>query len=313
LGKLIKEVRQFVEDHVLLDKHGIVAVSGGPDSVALLRALHELNVPITVAHVNHQLRGEESDGDEEFVKALAGRLKAPFVSTRINLPDSNIEEAARNERYSWFTSLGGDWLVTGHTADDQAETVLHRIIRGTGLDGLQGIFTLITPRGCKGPSILRPLLKVTRTDVLNYLDFRKQPFRTDSSNEDPRFTRNRIRHEVMPLLKEFNPEIVSVLHRLSEQAEEAQSHINRESTALYMSSKLPPAGAVVILDRDMLVKAKQLIRIYTMRIVWMVEHWPKDRMTYDHWQRLANLEPGDYPGGIRLTLTERVVQLGPRQ
>ncbi len=135
-------VREFLTAH-RVEGAGVVAVSGGPDSVALLRALAEVGAgPLTVAHVNHQLRGAESDADEAFVQELAVGLGLPFVSTRIAIPaEENLEGAARRLRYDWLNEIaaGANWIATGHTADDQAETVLHRLIRGTGLQGLRGI------------------------------------------------------------------------------------------------------------------------------------------------------------------------------
>lgn len=130
---------------------GVVAVSGGADSVALLRALVDCGGRVAVGHMNHELRGEESDGDEAFVVELAGRLGVPVRTHRVNVAalGGNVESTARTVRYEWLTSvaneLGADWIATGHTADDQAETVLHRLIRGTGLQGLRGIACVRSP------------------------------------------------------------------------------------------------------------------------------------------------------------------------
>ncbi len=138
---------------------GVVAVSGGADSVALLRALHAANPPggLVVAHLNHQLRGAESDGDEAFVRDLADRLRKSFhVETlTIQALGGNLEATARAVRYDWLARVAADtgagWIATGHTADDQAETVLHRLVRGTGLTGLRGIAgrrsVLLSPGG----------------------------------------------------------------------------------------------------------------------------------------------------------------------
>jgi len=297
---------------------GVVAVSGGADSVALLRALHDLNADLTVAHVNHQLRGEESDADEALVEALAKNLNLPFVATRITLPAVNVEAAARRMRYEWLQSLEGDWIATGHTADDQAETVLHRIIRGTGIAGLRGIRAEYAPtqrpplaRG--GLSVIRPLLNVTRAHVIDYLNSINQNYCIDTSNADPRYTRNRIRHELIPLLKTFNPKVVNALNALSCQADAYERHILYFAREKLEELELPRAGATLIFKgRDLDQFTPSLLRRELLRLAWLREGWPTGDMTFKHWQRLGRLTQGDYPGGIRLVSAPPVVRIGPR-
>ena len=141
MARLVDAVRQFVDAHDLRGP-GVVAVSGGADSVAMLRGLVEVGVSgLVVGHFNHRLRGEESDADEAFVRELAETLGLPchVGSADVLAAGGNLEATARQLRYDWLTSLGRTWVATGHTADDQAETVLHRLIRGTGITGLRGI------------------------------------------------------------------------------------------------------------------------------------------------------------------------------
>ena len=195
----------------------LVAVSGGADSVALLRGLAGLKVggegKLVVGHFNHRLRGEESDGDEQFVARLAEELGLGLECGRLEAGDidacpDGIEEAARRQRYRFLTEtaerVGARYVACAHTADDQVETVLHRILRGTGIAGLAGI-----PR-CRRLSpavtLIRPLLEVRRAELVDYLASLGQSYREDSSNLDRRFTRNRIRHDLLPqLAKDFNP------------------------------------------------------------------------------------------------------------
>ncbi len=325
----------------------VAAVSGGADSVALLRALAASGVPVVVAHANHGLRGAESDADEAFVRALAGSLGIPFQATRLAIPpNENFEAAARRLRYEWLHQVaresGASWIATGHTADDQAETVLHRLIRGTGLQGLRGIATtkfsgegqssepsavcdhresdghVIDPRpalgseDCASPlngRVVRPMLAVTRSEVLEFLNELGQSFRTDSTNADPRFTRNRLRHELLPLLKSFNPEIVAVLGRLAEQASETFDHLEVEALALFERAERPRAGAMLIFDRTILEAAPPLLARELLRAVWRREGWSMDAMTFDHWRRAAALIPGDYPDGVRMKSVGSVIQL----
>src|SRR5438132_8777665 len=212
----------------------VVAVSGGPDRVALLRALASLPTAgrLIVAQLNHQLRGPESDADEAFVRALPESLQPGMelrceridVAAQARTEGANVEAVARRVRYDWLARVAKEcqarWVATGHTADDQAETVLHRLLRGTGLKGLRGIATRRSL--AERVELIRPLLGVTRAAVMEYLREMGQAYRTDSSNADRGYTRNRIRHELLPLLaQQYNPAIAAVLCRLAEQADEA--------------------------------------------------------------------------------------------
>lgn len=188
----------------------LVAVSGGPDSVALLTLLRHLGqrwgLELGVAHFNHRLRGAESDEDEAFVEALAAGLGLPFHVERAAevLRGGAIEARARRERYTFLQDLAarGGWqrIATGHTLDDQAETVLMRLLRGSAGSGLASI----RPR--RG-AIVRPLLEVSRPELRRHLDERGIAYRLDSSNADRRFLRNRVRHDVLPILEALQPQV----------------------------------------------------------------------------------------------------------
>jgi len=296
---------------------GVVAVSGGADSVALLCILQTLYpASLTVAHINHQLRGEESDGDEAFVRELAAKLALPCRVKVVNVAamasGENLEATARKVRYEFFSELavevGAGWIATGHTADDQAETILHRLIRGTGLQGLRGI-------AHQQSVIIRPLLAVARADVLEHLASLNQPFREDSSNADPRFTRNRIRHELVPLLKTFNPAIVSTLGQIASQAAEAFELVEADSKRWAKEVELPRAGDRLILDATKLVDAHPYRVRELLRFLWQREGWPTTDMTADHWTRLVavahgNLTAVDFPEGISARRAGKVVQIG---
>lgn len=187
----------------------ICAVSGGADSVALLFAFYllkdKMRINLEAAHFNHHLRGPESDGDEAFVKDLCDRYDIPLHlgSGNVTAGEKGLEAAARDARYGFLQSLSGK-IATAHTADDNAETVLMHLIRGTGLKGLGGI----TPvRG----NIIRPMLKCTRQDVEAFLEEWCLSHIEDSSNGSDVFLRNRIRHHVMPLLKQENPKLAENL------------------------------------------------------------------------------------------------------
>ena len=210
-NKLLKFIRQ--EDMVQPGDTVICAVSGGADSVALLFAFYllkeKLGIRLEAAHFNHHLRGEESDRDEAFVSALCDRYDIPLHigGGQVTAGKKGLEAAARDARYAFLRTLNGK-VATAHTADDNAETILMRLIRGTGLKGLGGI----TP--VQG-QIIRPMLRITRQEVEGFLEEWCLSHIEDSSNESDAFLRNRIRHHVMPLLAAENPKIAENLSQMA--------------------------------------------------------------------------------------------------
>lgn len=211
LSKLTAFSREY--DLIQAGDHIICALSGGADSMALLWSLYllrdKLQIQLSAAHFNHHLRGEESDGDEAFVRAFCDRFEIPlFVGgAQVTAGEKGLEAAARDARYAFFATLPGK-IATAHTADDNAETVLLHLVRGTGLKGLGGI-------GPKRGNLIRPMLGVTRCDVLALLEEYCVSYRTDSSNDTDAFLRNRLRHHVMPLLKEENPRLAENLSAMA--------------------------------------------------------------------------------------------------
>ena len=227
-----------------------VAVSGGLDSVALLRLLlelrHELGIVVSVVHFNHKLRGAESDADEDFVRALANAHQLEFHSQSDDVAriasdqHLSIEAAARQARYEFFATLltvpaatALHKIATAHTQDDQAETVLMRVVRGTGLRGLGGIHPRLVIENEDDEAsgeIIRPLLGIRRRELESYITAIRQTWRQDSSNSETRFTRNRLRQRVMPLLEsEFNPSVAENLAELAELARAEQDYWDSEA------------------------------------------------------------------------------------
>lgn len=215
----------------------LVAVSGGADSTALLDALirwrSEKSLPVIhetifAGHFNHLLRGKESDTDEQFVCAMAESLGVnaivdrEAVSTKAKIEQQNLEAVARTLRYGFLEraaeQCNASFIATAHTFDDQVETILHRLIRGSSAAGLRGIYP--STQLNSGAWLIRPLLDVSREEVLAHCAHYKLDFRVDSSNTSPDFTRNRIRHELIPLLKSFNPRIGEALIRTATQTSE---------------------------------------------------------------------------------------------
>jgi len=275
LHPLTQKVRDHIRRVELVkpgDRLG-VAVSGGADSVALLRLLLELRseigIVLSVVHFNHKLRGAESDADEKFVAALARDSSVDFHASRGDVSAEaaanrlSIETAAREMRYAFFRSLliappegsrRPDKIATGHTLDDQAETVLMRILRGTGTRGLSGIRPVVDLQDEDEEEfvgeVIRPLLTIRRNELEQFLRDVGQTWREDSSNRDPKHTRNRVRHLLLPLLeREFNPAATTGLAELAEIARGDEDYWDNEisgwmGTAIHWTepSWAPSAG-----------------------------------------------------------------------
>ena len=212
---MLNKLATFLEENQMLQPGDVLicAVSGGADSVALLFAMYllkdKLDIHLSAAHFNHHLRGSESDRDARFVEDFCGGLGIPlYMGEGTVVPgEKGLEAAARDARYAFLMGLPGK-IATAHTADDNAETVLLHLVRGTGLKGLGGISPV-------SGRLLRPMLTVTRREVENFLQEYHLKHVEDSSNESDVFLRNRIRHEVMPLLRRKNPRIGENLSRLA--------------------------------------------------------------------------------------------------
>ena len=223
LNKLLEFIRRY--GLISPGDRVICAVSGGADSVALLFAMYllreRLDITLEAAHFNHRLRGEESDGDEAFVKELCGRYDIPLHlgSGRILPGKKGLEAAAREARYAFLRSLPGK-IATAHTADDNAETVLLHLVRGTGLKGLGGISPM-------NGNVIRPMLTVTRREVEAFLSEYALPHREDSTNATDLFLRNRIRRNVMPLLLQENPSLAESLSDMALGLREDEDYLSQ--------------------------------------------------------------------------------------
>jgi tRNA(Ile)-lysidine synthase len=214
----------------------LAAVSGGADSVALLLALLELRetlgIRVKAAHLDHRFRGDESREDAAFVRDLCTRLDVPCFTEEVNVPRFVLahgyskQEAARMLRYQYLVKVMKleycQRIATGHTADDQAETVLMRVLRGAGPDGLSGI-----PHRGEGGMVIRPLLDIRRADIETWLTARGVTWRTDSSNLQTDYLRNRIRHRLVPVLEEYNPSIQDALVRMGAIMTDVAAHLER--------------------------------------------------------------------------------------
>lgn len=297
LDCLARELSQLSEPRRIL-----VAVSGGADSMALLRGFlqlrDEFQLALHVGHLDHQLRGAASREDAEWLERVCRELQVPVTIGRRDIARTaaqtgqGIEEAARKSRYEFLeqTALATRCraIALAHSADDQAETILHHILRGTGLAGLRGI-----PRERElesGVCLLRPLLNIERSTVRDYLTQIGQGFREDESNLDETFTRNRIRRRLMPLLAEnHNPQIRQALLRLGRQAGEAQSALDDLARRLLNRALESSSDAECRLKcqpfQDM---PRHLVR-ETLSLLWKRLNWPRQKMGFEQWDKLAGI------------------------
>lgn len=290
---MLNKLRAFLKEQALLSPGDsvIAAVSGGADSVAMLFALYllrdELGITLEAAHFNHHLRGAESDRDEAFVTDFCGHYDIPLHlgSGRIVPGKKGLEAAARDARYAFLRRLPGK-VATAHTADDNAETVLMRLIRGTGLKGLGAIAPV-------SGNVIRPMLTVTRDDVEAFLEEYALPHVEDSSNGTDDFLRNRIRHGILPLMRTENPRIgenLSAMALLLRQDEAClQAMIPEEQVPDVSRSKaMEPALRRRALER--------FLKAQGVREPEQIHILQAEQLLY-HWSPSAAMQ---FPGGVTI-------------
>ena len=248
---IAETVASFLEEYNLTNKTLCVGFSGGYDSMCLLHVLYSLRCNVAAAHLNHNWRGTESLQEEINCRDFCSERNIRFYSEV--LPDDvpHTEAAAREARYEFFRramkNLKADCILTAHNADDNAETVLYRIVKGTGLDGL----CAIAP---KRDFFYRPLLNIRRSDIEKYCAENQLSPNIDSSNADTKYNRNFIRHKIFPLLKEINPEVVSALNSLSSIANDVSSVLNTDNTSSVKEFVLLPRYTQGRIIKELLVQ-----------------------------------------------------------
>jgi tRNA(Ile)-lysidine synthase len=311
-ANLVRTVRQ--RQLFVPGQHLLVAVSGGPDSIALVSLLHRMARPwqlkLTVVHCNYGLRGAESDGDESFVSSFCRERDLPLIVDRPLLVKrrqrSSLQAAARDARYDFMKRLaqkiGADHIAVGHTANDQAETVLMWLMRGAGMAGLAGM------RYAREDQIIRPLLAATREEVVAYLDHEGLMYRRDSSNEKPLYHRNRIRKELLPIIVGLAPAAVRVLQRQADLLGEDERYLAEVTTELADVLVRHGPGGVQRVDRLALLEAPVALQRRLVRAILR---------TYDREGRASSLQAVESvrnlflkgKSGARLLLKEVLVLL----
>lgn len=327
---LQERVRETIRTDRLLARGNrvLLGVSGGPDSVALLHLLWRLReawrLGLAVVHVDHQLR-PESGGDAAFVEAFAGQLGVPVTVVRRDLGSEpghglSLEDHARRIRYAAFQEVAArqraTHLALAHTADDQAETVLMRLLRGSGLAGAAGI-PVTRPLG--EVTIIRPLLRVWRQEILAYLREHRLSSRQDATNADRRFVRNRIRHELIPLLeREYNPQIKVLLTQFAQLCQADAAFLSELARRSWKRLVKPHNGALAIRCEGLIGQPKALQR-QLIRLAIQSLQGDLAGFEFRHWlqiERLVTDRPAgtilDLPGQVRLERTREHVLVGLR-
>jgi len=316
---LVQRTTETIRKHGLIAPGArmLVAVSGGADSVALLRLLNDLRpawrLVLTAAHLNHCIRGRESDDDELFVRELAEQLGIRCISERVDIPAAvaaegcSLEEAARRERYAFLgraaAAVNAGVIATGHNRNDQAETVLQRVLTGTGLRGLRGIPPARPLATGSSVSVVRPLIEADRSEILEYLNSIGQKFRTDSSNSDTAYLRNRLRHGVLPELeRQAGPGVEDALIRLAETARKQYNVIETLARDLIARARL--SDDCLALDQALLAGAHPELATEAIRLA--LEDAGARRLSYDHCRSLTAMPQAEtgaelsLPGGFLL-------------
>jgi tRNA(Ile)-lysidine synthase len=291
----------------------LVGVSGGPDSVALLHSLVEisktLHLRLGIAHLNHGLRGEESDADAGFVENLAKKLSLPFYTEKINLSHKkhkhriSLEEAGREARYAFFNQVtereGLDKIAVGHHTDDTAEIILINLLRGSGPSGLKGIPPV---RG----KIIRPLIRASRELILSYLKHNQLEYRIDSSNSDERFLRNKIRHRLIPILKsQYNPNFSKALNRLGNLLSDEEHWFSQYIDLAMEQCAQSKESHIIILSIDELFKHHIAVQRRLIRRAICHVKGDLRRISHVHMDAVINLCINAGPGA-RLDLPDRI-------
>lgn len=234
---MITKIKNYINHHQLFSTHDklLVACSGGVDSMVLLHILQELNYTVGVAHCNFKLRGDESDADEDFVISYAKQHQLAYYTTSFHTlqekkkKKESTQMTARALRYNWLETIRKEnnfsYILTAHHTNDQAETILLNLTKGTGISGLKGMLP-------KSNAIVRPLLSITKNEIIEFAKEHKIVFREDASNNSDAYQRNYIRHQVIPKLQEINPEVSTTLFEFSEKIADYNDLVELQLAAL---------------------------------------------------------------------------------
>jgi len=304
----------------------LLAVSGGRDSMALLHGVVHLRQSLeiqelVVAHLNHGLRGEFGQRDAELVSVACDALNVRVVILDCKAGElarasrGSLEEAARNARYEFLEKVAREHslplIATAHHAGDQAETVLHNILRGTGLRGLRGIPERRRLTETESVEMIRPMLTIKADVIAEYVQLGGITFVSDETNADSDFTRNRIRHQLIPLLRdEFNIQIADSLVRLGEQSQELLQGLDALADELLSAAILERTPDLCRLDVTKLRSHAEPIIRHALAVLWIQQNWPRRNLNRDHLVRMSSMLTNGSPSALNLPGGVRVESRG---
>ena len=316
---LVDKLRSSIASNGFTESSILVAFSGGPDSTALLHSLCSLRddfgLELRAAHLDHGLRPDSSEADSEFAKTFAASLEVPLTTERADTnalrekQGLSVEDAARRVRYDFLSrtaaATGADCVALGHTLDDQAETVLLHTLRGTGLDGLSAMKE-VSSRDIRGRTItlFRPMLSISRAEVLDYCTENRLTPRLDESNLSTRFTRNRIRLDLMPKLAEYNPSIQRALARLARSAS-LDSDFIRAEVEKVADDTISADSCGVSIEREGFAQLHPAVGHRLLRYAVQLAKGDTNDLEYEHISRMFDMMSGSagkvmaLPGGLR--------------
>jgi tRNA(Ile)-lysidine synthase len=326
----LKQVRDTIRQYDMLRRGDrvLAAVSGGADSVCMMTALmkmkKELGVELLVGNMDHGLRGEESAADSRFVKDLAAGLGVEFLHKRTDArkggkKGASLEERARDKRYAFLAGAASEngcgVIATGHTMDDQAETVLMKVVHGASMSGITGIPPVREEDGVK---IIRPLIRTERADILAFLKRKGAAYVEDSSNSDLSFLRNRIRGELLPFLEGYNPRIKRALVNLADTLMEDLSFLEEARRKAVGKCAAVREEGISVEIRDMILQPRAL-RKEIFKELFRLAGGNVKKLSYRHWMEMDRLisaaEKGkslDLPGDVRVTRERNRLAFRPR-
>jgi tRNA(Ile)-lysidine synthase len=302
---MIKKVKQTIEKYNLLDKGDrvVVALSGGPDSTALLVILtqiaEEIGFNLIAAHINHGLRAEESDEDEKYSRELSENMGVAFVAHKADKTGVekgvSPEDYYRRQRYSFLNKVAQEQrakkIALGHNLQDQAETVLLNLLRGSGLEGLKGILPI------RDGKFIRPLMEVSRREIISFLNAAGIQYRQDSSNESRKYLRNKIRGELIPYIKEkFNPKIEETLAQTAEILRNEDEFIRQYVFAAMDSPYIQRQKNLISLNIAFINKLPLAIRLRLFKVLLESLNPEKNGFSFIHIKSLENLTQGKESG-----------------
>lgn len=312
-----KRIFGYIKENQLISKgdHVIVGLSGGADSVCLLVLLHdlkdELGFTMSAIHLHHGIRGESADRDADFARKMCENLDIPIDIEYRNIPGEaektgeSIEECARRIRYEIFaekcTQYVNGVIAVAHHLDDQAETILFRMIRGTGIKGLKAMRP-------KNGNIIRPLLCMGRDEIITFLNEEKISYCFDESNDDTAYSRNRIRHLMMPEAKKMCPEASLHFAEIADEAAKIDEYLDKKAHELYIDALITDEAALKIMNIDKLIMAEDIIRQRAIKeMIGSMIHSLKD-ITREHVESIERLLSQDKSSSVNLPKNLRVIK-----